>query len=106
MSNPFGKLGVKHFFGELGPSKEERISQAMEELSKRGVKHDYCPRCDTNNWNVDLLEVPANSALSPNGLPMFPGTGVTGYLSLLAVVCRNCGNSIFHSLDVLGISLR
>ena len=46
------------------PSTEGRIENAIAELKRRGVKSDYCPRCDTSDWNVDLLEIPANSALS------------------------------------------
>lgn len=87
-------------------SAQIKIDEAMKALEQRGVKHDYCARCETNNWNIDLLEVPASSALSPMGLPYVRGAAGTGYLSLLAVVCRNCGNTIFHNLDVLGISLR
>jgi hypothetical protein len=103
MSNPFGKaLGLKALLGRVS---DERISLAMDELSKRGVKHDNCPRCDHKEWNVDLLEVPADSVLS-GGVTAFPRGSVTGRLSLLAVVCTNCGNSIFHNLGVLGISLR
>ncbi len=82
------------------------IDEALKALQARGVKHDYCSRCESHDWNVDLLEIPANSALSLTGLPTFPGGGVSGYLSLLAVVCTNCGNTIFHNLDVLGVRLR
>jgi hypothetical protein len=104
MSNSFE--GAPGILGRIrsSPTTQERIAQALAELSKRGVKHDYCPRCDHRDWNVDLLEVPANTALSESGLP--PWSGASGYLPLLAVVCTNCGNSIFHNLNILGISLR
>ena len=96
-----------HFrFPRLTLQAEMKISEAMEALKQRGVKHDYCARCEQKDWNVDLLEIPANSALSVTGLPTFPGGATSGYISLLAVVCRNCGNSIFHNLDVLGLRLR
>lgn len=85
---------------------EIRIARAMKALQERGVKHDYCPRCEKLDWNVDLLEIPANSALSFRGLLTFPGGSVSGYLSLLAVVCRNCGYSLFHNLEVLDVPLR
>jgi hypothetical protein len=87
-------------------SERIKIDQAMNALKQRGVKNDYCSRCDKYDWNVDLIEVPANSALAATGLPTFPGGRTSGYLSLLAVVCRNCGNTIFHNLEVLGVQLR
>jgi hypothetical protein len=87
-------------------STQVKIDEVMKALQQRGVKHDYCPRCDTKNWNIDLVEIPANSALSEQGLPYFRAGTASGYLSLLAVVCTNCGNTIFHNLDILGISLR
>ena len=96
-------------FANLGQSilsPQVKIQQAIDELKKRGVKNDHCPRCNTFDWNVDLLEIPANSALSVTGLPTFPGGGTSGYLSLLVVVCKKCGNTIFHNLEVLGIPIR
>src|SRR5579859_7524121 len=97
-------------FGSLGsrPKLSERmkIDEAIKALEKRGVANDYCTRCNAHDWNVDLLEIPANSALSLTGLPTFPGSGVSGYLSLLAIVCRNCGNTLLHNLDILGVKLR
>jgi hypothetical protein len=97
-----GFAGVKR--GSL--SAQIKIQAVLDELKKRGVENDYCQRCEKLDWNVDLVEIPANSALSATGLPTLPGAGLSGYLSLLAVVCRNCGNTIFHNLDILGISLR
>jgi predicted nucleic-acid-binding Zn-ribbon protein len=113
MSNTFrggpgdpGWPGFQQIQAQLSQATRDRISQAIDELRKRGVKNDYCPRCETNDWNVDLVEIPANSALSPMGLPTFRGGGATGYFSLLAVVCKNCGNTIFHNMEILGIPLR
>jgi hypothetical protein len=101
---PFPKPQFR--FPRLTLAAEMKIAEAMKALEARGVKHDCCSRCEAEDWNVDLLEIPANSALSVTGLPTFPGGGASGSLSLLAVVCRNCGNTIFHNLDVLGIRLR
>ena len=91
---------------KMSAAARKKISEAMKALQERGVKHDYCLRCEQKDWNVDLLEIPANSALSVAGLPTFPGGGASGSLSLLEVVCRNCGNTIFHNLEVLRIRLR
>ena len=89
-----------------------RIQRALEELKKRGVKSDYCPRCETSDWNVDILEIPANSEMSTGGgagptAQIYPRsvvfTPANGVLPLLGIVCKNCGYSIFHNLNILGI---
>jgi predicted nucleic-acid-binding Zn-ribbon protein len=86
---------------------ETKIHGALQEIKKRGVAQDYCPRCNTNNWNADLLEIPAFSlmaSLAPLG-PGYISTGETR-LSVLAVVCMNCGYTMLHNLQVLGIAIR
>jgi predicted nucleic-acid-binding Zn-ribbon protein len=82
-------------------SAQERIDKAIKELKKRGVESDYCPRCNTSDWNVDLLEIPANSEVSKSILP--PPMGYQSNLSVLGIVCKNCGYTMFHNLNTLGI---
>lgn len=85
-----------------------KIKAALDELKKRGVKDDYCPRCDTNSWTVDLIEIPASSAVGrtlqlsslAGNKPFIPQES---NLILLAIVCKNCGYSIFHNLKALGL---
>lgn len=100
-SNPFSGLG-----GKSRLATEVKIDEALKALASRGVKNDFCSRCNAHDWNVDLLEIPAKSALSPGWPPPSPSGSFSGHLSLLAVVCRNCGNTIFHNLEILDISLR
>ncbi len=108
----FGKIN----FSTVPPppgSPQDRISRALATLRQRGVLDDRCPRCKTSDWNIDLLEIPATSALSatsPSGwVPLgaystyFVKQQSGGILPMLAVVCKNCGNTIFHNLNVLGI---
>jgi hypothetical protein len=86
---------------------EAKIHEAMEELKKRNVTSDYCPRCNWQDWNVDLLEIPANSLLT-SAVPLSPNyihTGATN-LSVLTIVCQRCGYTILHNLQVLGLSVR
>jgi len=77
------------------------ISEALDKLRARGVTHDYCPRCSTADWNVDLLGVPAISLPNPNR-HLVPHSG---YLSVLAIACKNCGYTMFHNLNVLGVQV-
>jgi hypothetical protein len=98
--------------------KEAKIKEAMDVLKQRGVKHDYCPRCETLDWNVDLIEVLAESSVSPlfklSPLPspntnfnaFYGSSSQSGVIPLMAVVCRNCGYTMFHNLDILGIPVR
>jgi len=107
---PYYEAKGKSLSSRIGAADvNEKLQAALAELRKRGVKNDYCSRCETHDWNVDLLEIPANSALSAAGLPAFRGSafqrGPSGYLSLLAAVCKNCGNTIFHNLGILGFPL-
>jgi hypothetical protein len=41
----------------VGPlTADQKIHLALEELRRRGVNDDYCPRCGVNDWNIDLLD--------------------------------------------------
>ncbi len=89
-----------------------KIQKALDELKRRGVESDYCPRCNASDWNVDLIEIPASSAMSSFGMSgvggqVFPASiayqQTNGVMPLLGIVCKNCGNTIFHNLNVLGI---
>jgi len=92
-----------------------RIERAVAKLKARGVENDRCPRCNVFNWNVDILDIPANSAMertrfflslapppSPDpftaAAPSYPPNSV---LSVLSLVCKNCGYSIFHNMGML-----
>jgi hypothetical protein len=82
-----------------------KIQQALSELAKRGVKSDYCPRCGHLDWNVDIVEIPARSALLYAAFPVLASQTEEGFISLLTAVCRNCGNTLFHNLHILGINV-
>jgi predicted nucleic-acid-binding Zn-ribbon protein len=83
---------------------EIRISKALQEMKSRGVQDDNCPRCGTFDWNVDLLEIPVNSELTqprvPGGFSSGPLFG-TSALNVLSIICKNCGYTMFHTLNVL-----
>jgi hypothetical protein len=88
-------------------SLQERIQKAVEELKRRGVKSDHCPRCDTSDWNLDLIEISARSSLSVPSGQLFPRSAAyeqaAGFIPLLGMVCKNCGFCVFHDLLVLGV---
>jgi hypothetical protein len=88
-------------------SPQERIQKAVEELKRRGVKSDHCPRCDTSDWNLDLIEISARSSLSVPSGQLFPRSAAyeqaAGFIPLLGMVCKNCGFCVFHDLHVLGV---
>ena len=88
-------------------SPQERISYALEQLKTRGVKSDFCPRCETDDWNVDILEIPVRSAMSKTLLmAVLHNTtyAPSDFIPVLAIVCKNCGFTMFHNLNVLEIS--
>src|SRR5262245_31960644 len=102
-----GFQDIKRSPSRFAESPQKRIQNAISELKRRGVSSDFCPRCNTSDWNVDLLDIEANSAMSSEPLYGLSGIGYpfqgNGRLSLLGIVCKNCGYSIFHNLDILGV---
>lgn len=94
--------GFKSVSGTLSPA--ERIQRAIEVMKQRGVLDDFCPRCRKFDWNVDLLEIPAKSAMTGTftwAWSPSPISGPSGVLSVLSIVCNICGYTIFHNLNVL-----
>jgi hypothetical protein len=93
------------------PANQVRIQKAIKEMKARGVDDDHCPRCHTFDWNVDLLDIPVSSASmasladfwSPQAIPLptSPWTQTASALPVLSIICKNCGYTIFHTLNVL-----
>jgi predicted nucleic-acid-binding Zn-ribbon protein len=79
----------------------------MEELKRRGLKSDNCPRCNTSGWTLDLIEMSARSAQAIPGGQLFPRSATYdqagGFIALLGFTCKNCGYALFHDLSVLGV---
>jgi predicted nucleic-acid-binding Zn-ribbon protein len=101
-------MGGFDWIGKIGPSRtetESRIQKALETIKARGVKNDDCPRCTTFDWNVDLLDISAESAMFvvPGGTSFshILGSPPASYLSVLSITCKNCGYTMFHTLNVL-----
>jgi len=67
----------------------------MKELRIRGVVNDHCQRCNTNDWNADLIRVIASPEEFGHGYPP-PFTAFTSspaYIPTLALTCKNCYRS-------------
>jgi hypothetical protein len=95
---PLSELRIRPLPG----TPQSEIFSAIEVLKrKRGSVVDPCPRCNTDDWNADILQIPSTSLLAMAQSPIPMGSG---FLSLLGLVCKNCGYTVFHNLDVLGIS--
>jgi hypothetical protein len=85
-----------------------RINRALALLKERGVLKDSCPRCNVFDWNVDINDIPANSAMahwSPTAYPTQSRYSFNQefgpYMSLLSIVCKNCGYTMFHNMNIL-----
>jgi predicted nucleic-acid-binding Zn-ribbon protein len=100
----FGRIGK---IGDSQLSTEARIQKALDTIKARGVENDFCPRCGIFDWNVDLLDIAANSEMASRfGMPLFmlavsPPKQTLGSLSVLSITCKNCGYTMFHTLNVL-----
>ncbi len=107
-------MGFSRIGGRVTLTPEMKIHEAMQELKRRKVAVDEnCPRCNFDQWNADLLEIPATSLMTSAQSGAFSGLGGGHYintgaskLSVLTIVCRRCGYTMLHSLDVLGIPMR
>jgi hypothetical protein len=87
----------------LDPEAEKLVKAALEELKKRKVTHDFCPRCDTFDWNVEPIAI---SVIPLRGIPAgLPSAYFPAHMLALQIVCKNCGYTMFHNLNVLGLTL-
>jgi predicted nucleic-acid-binding Zn-ribbon protein len=86
----------------LTPEAIRLVETALEELKKRNVKNDYCPRCETFDWNVDPVAIPVTPL---QGVPAAtPQAYFPGFIPAIQIVCKNCGYIMFHNLNALGLA--
>jgi predicted nucleic-acid-binding Zn-ribbon protein len=86
----------------LDPNAKKLVVQALEELKRRNVTADHCPRCGTFDWSVDPVAI---SVIPVEGLPArMKGSYIPAHIKVLQIVCTNCGYTMFHNLNVLGLS--
>ncbi len=86
----------------LDPDAEKLVEAAIEELKRRNATHDYCPRCETFDWNVDPVAI---SVIPLRGIPAaLPTAHFPGYVMAIQIVCKNCGYTMFHNLNILGLA--
>jgi predicted nucleic-acid-binding Zn-ribbon protein len=87
------------------------VNEAIQRLREVGaLKDDHCPRCGTDNWNVDFIAIPsvplpkAGLNVQRNVVMHVAITSPWSYIPALTLLCTNCGNTIIHNLRVLGLS--
>jgi hypothetical protein len=86
----------------LDPEAVKLVNAALEELKKRKVTHDYCPRCETFDWNVDPVAI---SVIPLRGIPAaLPSAYFPAHVMAIQIVCKNCGYTMLHNLSVLGLT--
>jgi hypothetical protein len=77
---------------------QSKIDQLIVELKKRGVASDKCPRCNTFDWAVDFLQIPAGPVGAAGyNVPSPP----TLFIPVASFACRNCGYMMYHNMRVL-----
>jgi hypothetical protein len=86
----------------LDPEAEKLVERALAELKKRNVTQDYCPRCETFDWNVEPIAI----GVTPlRGIPAtLPVSYWPGQINALQFVCKNCGYTMFHNLNILDLA--
>jgi predicted nucleic-acid-binding Zn-ribbon protein len=86
----------------LEPEALKLVNRALEVLTDK-VKHDKCPRCDVFDWSVDPIAI---NVIPIQGIPAhMPHAYFPGRILLIQIVCKNCGYTMFHNLNVLGLAV-
>jgi ribosomal protein S27AE len=86
----------------LDPEAVKLVEKALAELKKRNVTHDYCPRCETFDWNVEPIAI---DVIPLRGVPAtLPGSYWPGQINAIQFVCKNCGYTMFHNLNILDLA--
>jgi ribosomal protein L37E len=86
----------------LDPEAVKLVDAAIEELKRRNATHDHCPRCDTLDWNVDPVAI---SVIPLRGMPAaLPNSYFPAHIMAIQIVCKNCGYTMFHNLNILGLA--
>lgn len=86
----------------LDPATLKLVTRALEVLKDK-VKHDECPRCGVFDWSVDAIAI---DTIPVEGLPAHtPLSYFPGRILLLQIVCKNCGYTMFHNLNTLGLAI-
>jgi len=86
----------------LDPQAVRLINEALKVLKERGVKNDTCPRCETSDWSVDSIAI---GVIRLQGVPaQLPMSYFPGQIALLQIVCKNCGYTMFHNLNAIGLA--
>lgn len=86
----------------LDPEAIKLVNKALEVLKERKVTNDYCPRCGVFDWSVDPIAIGVIPLL---GIPAhLPNSYFPEQIMALQIVCKNCGYTMLHNLNVLGLS--
>ncbi|MGO9318938.1 MAG: hypothetical protein ACLPXT_12795 [Terracidiphilus sp.] len=86
----------------LNPESEKLVTRALAELKERNVIHNDCPRCDTFDWNVEPIAI---GVIPLRGIPAsLPLSYWPGQINAIQFVCKKCGYTMFHNLNILGLA--
>lgn len=83
---------------DADPSFRNTVQAVIAQLQKKGATHDYCTRCGTDDWHADLVRLSVAPMLFDASRA---SSGPQSYMLALAIVCKNCGNTLFHNLNIL-----
>jgi|HubBroStandDraft_6_1064221.scaffolds.fasta_scaffold914685_2 hypothetical protein len=86
----------------LDPEATKLVDLALAELKRRNANHDYCPRCETFDWTVDPVAI---SVIPLRSIPAsLPAAYFPAHIMAIQIVCKNCGYTMLHNLNVLGLA--
>jgi hypothetical protein len=89
----------EHKVSEPSRQARQRIVDALATKRSPSTGLSPCALCGVRNWGIGHY-VPLPYSLTPNQFNSFPGP----VYPLVAVICGNCGNTLFLNLRVLGFT--
>jgi hypothetical protein len=86
-----------------------RANQVIAELRRRGaLEFASCAQCHRDDWNVDLVRIEVKrfeDTKRPPFSALYGQMGMDTYIPAATITCKNCGYTIIHNLNLLGIKL-
>ena len=83
----------------MPPEAQKQVDEVVNELRRRGLHDDRCPRCKASRWATDFFQMPV-APIGAGGYTV--GPLLNAFIPVVCFTCTNCGNTVYHNLRVLG----
>lgn len=77
------------------------VNELIKKLEEKGVTNTPCQMCGNANWIVENSGFAGIPRQTSNRNMSLDGGGVGFNLAVSS--CKNCGNTVFYNLNILGL---